>query len=44
VEGDGADLKLTCRDEAGALLGYALTGSAVMEKLALNRQLPALMA
>ena len=28
----------------GQLLGYALTGTGVMEKLALNRQLPALMA
>ncbi|CAM3642065.1 Rubredoxin-NAD(+) reductase [Pseudomonas reidholzensis] len=44
VEGQGADLKLLCRDAEGNLLGYALTGTAVMEKLALNRQLPALMA
>ena len=28
----------------GGLLGYALTGTAVQEKLALNRQLPALLA
>ena len=28
----------------GTLLGYALTGAAVMEKLALNRQLPPVMA
>ena len=28
----------------GQLLGYALTGAAVMEKLALNKQLPALLA
>lgn len=44
VEGQGADLKVLCRDAAGQLLGYALTGTAVMEKLALNRQLPPLMA
>ncbi|MDD2047125.1 NAD(P)/FAD-dependent oxidoreductase [Pseudomonas putida] len=44
VEGQGIDLKVLCRDADGNLLGYALTGSAVMEKLALNRQLPALMA
>ncbi|MGH8382064.1 NAD(P)/FAD-dependent oxidoreductase [Pseudomonas sp.] len=44
VEGQGIDLKVLCHDTDGNLLGYALTGSAVMEKLALNRQLPALMA
>lgn len=44
VEGQGLDLKVLCHDVDGNLLGYALTGSAVMEKLALNRQLPALMA
>ncbi|CAI8963939.1 MULTISPECIES: FAD-dependent oxidoreductase [Pseudomonas] len=44
VEGLGADLKVLCHDADGQLLGYALTGTAVMEKLALNRQLPALMA
>ncbi|MFQ6575219.1 NAD(P)/FAD-dependent oxidoreductase [Pseudomonas sp. UM16] len=44
VEGQGIDLKVLCHDADGNLLGYALTGSAVMEKLALNRQLPALMA
>ncbi|MEX5362962.1 FAD-dependent oxidoreductase [Pseudomonas guariconensis] len=44
VEGQGADLKVLCRDASGQLLGYALTGTAVMEKLALNRQLPPMMA
>jgi rubredoxin-NAD+ reductase len=44
VQGQGSDLKVLCHDADGQLLGYALTGSAVMEKLALNRQLPALMA
>lgn len=44
VEGQGLDLKVLCHDADGNLLGYALTGTAVMEKLALNRQLPALMA
>ena len=44
VEGQGMDLKVLCHDADGNLLGYALTGSALMEKLALNRQLPALMA
>ena len=44
VEGQGTDIKALCRDADGKLLGYALTGSAVMEKLALNRELPALLA
>ena len=44
VEGSGADLKVLCRDGDGALLGYALTGTAVQEKLALNKELPALLA
>ncbi|KES24410.1 MULTISPECIES: NAD(P)/FAD-dependent oxidoreductase [Pseudomonas] len=44
VEGSGADLKVLCRDTAGRLLGYALTGAAVSEKLSLNKELPALMA
>ncbi|MFJ1338447.1 NAD(P)/FAD-dependent oxidoreductase [Pseudomonas caricapapayae] len=44
VEGQGIDFKVLCHDADGNLLGYALTGTAVMEKLALNRQLPALMA
>ncbi|NUT74033.1 FAD-dependent oxidoreductase [Pseudomonas sp. C1C7] len=44
VEGQGADIKALCRDTGGKLLGYALTGTAVMEKLALNKELPALLA
>ncbi|MDE1168782.1 MAG: FAD-dependent oxidoreductase [Pseudomonas sp.] len=44
VEGEGANIKALCHDPDGNLLGYALTGSAVMEKLALNKQLPALLA
>ncbi|MFF7063659.1 FAD-dependent oxidoreductase [Pseudomonas sp. NPDC008258] len=44
VEGQGSDLKVLCHGADGQLLGYALTGAAVMEKLALNRQLPAVMA
>ncbi|TBU80192.1 FAD-dependent oxidoreductase [Pseudomonas daroniae] len=43
VEGSGADIRALCHDVSGALLGYALTGAAVQEKLALNRQLPALL-
>jgi len=44
VEGQGTDIKALCHDAGGQLLGYALTGAAVMEKLALNKQLPALLA
>lgn len=44
VEGQGADIKALCRDASGRLLGYALTGSAVMEKLVLNKELPPLLA
>ncbi|AVH36255.1 FAD-dependent oxidoreductase [Pseudomonas monteilii] len=44
VDGQGSDLKVLCHGADGNLLGYALTGKAVMEKLALNRQLPAIMA
>mgnify|MGYP001551841266 FL=1 len=44
VEGQGADIKALCHGADGQLLGYALTGAAVMEKLALNKQLPALLA
>ncbi|AMS19322.1 pyridine nucleotide-disulfide oxidoreductase [Pseudomonas synxantha] len=44
VEGLGGDIKALCRDASGRLLGYALTGSAVMEKLALNKELPPLLA
>ena len=44
VEGQGSDLKVLCHGADGELLGYALTGTAVMDKLALNRQLPPVMA
>lgn len=44
MEGRGADIKALCRDADGKLLGYALTGEAVREKLALNKELPALLA
>ncbi len=44
VEGQGADIKALCRDASGKLLGYALTGASVMDKLALNKELPALLA
>ncbi len=44
VEGSGGDIKALCRDAEGRLLGYALTGTAVQEKLAFNRELPPLLA
>ncbi|WP_397377558.1 NAD(P)/FAD-dependent oxidoreductase [Pseudomonas sp.] len=44
VEGTGPDIKALCHDSSGALLGYALTGTAVQEKMALNKLLPALLA
>ncbi|WPC05298.1 FAD-dependent oxidoreductase [Pseudomonas benzenivorans] len=44
VAGGGGDIKALCHDAAGNLLGYALTGAAVQEKLALNKQLPPLLA
>lgn len=40
VSGSGADITALCHDAQGALLGYALTGAAVSQKLQLNRQLP----
>ena len=44
VEGQGGDIKALCRDADGKLLGYALTGEAVRDKLTLNKELPALLA
>lgn len=44
VAGSGSDIKALCHDPSGALLGYALTGTSVQEKLALNKALPALLA
>jgi rubredoxin-NAD+ reductase len=43
IESNGADVKALCRDDAGALLGYALTGACVADKLALNKELPAIL-
>jgi rubredoxin-NAD+ reductase len=42
IESNGADVKALCRDDDGALLGYALTGACVADKLALNKELPAI--
>ncbi|NRA23010.1 MAG: FAD-dependent oxidoreductase [Oleispira sp.] len=43
IESNGADVKALCRDDDGALLGYALTGACVTDKLALNKELPAIL-
>ncbi|RRV08978.1 FAD-dependent oxidoreductase [Pseudomonas sp. v388] len=44
VEGQGLDITALCHGPEGQLLGYALTGTAVMQKLALNKVLPALLS
>lgn len=44
VDGDGNNLRATFRAVDGRLLGYALTGTAVAERLALNKQLPPVLA
>jgi rubredoxin-NAD+ reductase len=43
IESIGVNVKAICRDDAGALLGYALTGTCVADKLALNKELPAIL-
>lgn len=43
IEREGADVQAEFRNEAGDLLGYALTGAKVMNKVALNKELPAIM-
>lgn len=44
IEGDSPNLKATFTGADGGLLGYALTGSAIREKSALTKQLPAILA
>lgn len=43
VEANGNDVRALFRDESGKLLGYALTGKLVEERLIFNKQLPALL-
>lgn len=43
IERDNNDVKAEYRNEAGDLLGYALTGAEVANKVALNKELPAIM-
>lgn len=42
-EGTGKDIEAKFCNQAGQLLGYALTGAKVANKLALNKQLPAIL-
>ncbi|MCC8342625.1 FAD-dependent oxidoreductase [Pseudomonas stutzeri] len=44
VEARGNDVKALYLGACGELLGYALTGAAVQERLALNKQLPPVLA
>ncbi|WP_181296366.1 NAD(P)/FAD-dependent oxidoreductase [Pseudomonas sp. Q2-TVG4-2] len=44
VEGQGNDVKALFLASDGSLLGYALTGAAVQERLALNKLLPPVLA
>ena len=41
---DGSNVKAEFRDPGGKLLGFALTGEATKEKMALQKELPAIMA
>ena len=43
-EVDGCNVKAEFRDASGALLGFALTGEATKQKMALQKELPAIMA
>ena len=42
-EGDAPDIKALFRSGAGELLGFALTGQAVKERMALAKELPAIL-
>ena len=44
VAADGCNVKAEFRDRGGKLLGFALTGEATREKMALQKELPAIMA
>ncbi len=44
IAADGNNVKALFRDGSGNLLGFALTGEATKEKLALQKELPAIMA
>ena len=40
IEADGNNVKGQFRDGSGNLLGFALTGDAIKEKMALQKELP----
>ena len=44
IEQDGNNVKALFRDGSGKLLGFALTGEATKEKMALQKELPPIMA
>ena len=44
IEADGNNVKAEFRDGDGKLLGFALTGDATREKMALQKELPAILA
>ena len=44
IQAEGQNVKAEFRDGAGQLLGFALTGDATREKMALQKELPAIMA
>jgi rubredoxin-NAD+ reductase len=44
VEVDGSNVKALFRDNSGKLLGFALTGNKVSEKMALQKELPPILA
>ena len=44
VQAEGNNVKAEFRDSGGNLLGFALTGEAIKEKMALQKQLPAILA
>jgi len=44
IAAEGNNVKAEFRDSSGNLLGFALTGEATKEKIALQKQLPAIMA
>jgi len=44
IDGQTPHLKALFRDSSGNLLGYALTGDCVAEKMALNKELPVMLA
>jgi len=44
VTGVAPDLVARFEDSDGNLIGYALTGAGVAEKMALNKELPAMLA